>query len=142
MPQRHPLKTLHSNEGPALVLADVIDGADIGMIEGRGRLGFATKASQGKLVAQAFAGKELQGDRAMKANIFRLVHYAHSTTTQLLDNAVVRDGLADHGRDVTRRENSKSMNPSLLARFFRIGGSCSASGRGVGRGCHSAFRIE
>ena len=43
-----------------------------------------------------FVGKELQGDVATELQVFRLVHNTHPAPTQLLDNAVVRDGLADH----------------------------------------------
>src|ERR1700687_3878871 len=35
----------------------------------------------------------------MKTGILRLVHYTHAAATQLLDDAVVRNGLADHLRE-------------------------------------------
>jgi hypothetical protein len=43
--------------------------------------------------------QELQGDEATKLCILGLVHDTHPTTAQLLDDAVVRDGLADHSVD-------------------------------------------
>jgi hypothetical protein len=46
MPQRLPLQQLHSDQGAAFVLADVMNGADIGMIEGRGGAGLALEALQ------------------------------------------------------------------------------------------------
>jgi hypothetical protein len=33
----------------------------------------------------------------MQSRVFGLVDHAHAATTKLLDDAVVRDGLADHG---------------------------------------------
>ena len=44
MLQRHAVKKLHGNERPAVLLADFVDRADIGMIERRRGLGLALKA--------------------------------------------------------------------------------------------------
>jgi len=44
-----------------------------------------------------FVRQKLQGDKAVQGYIFSLVHHAHPAATQLVDDAVVRDGLADHG---------------------------------------------
>ena len=41
----------------------------------------------------------------MEPSIFRLIDHAHAATTQLLDNAVMRDGLADHWRRILRGWN-------------------------------------
>src|SRR5262245_35644545 len=43
-------------------------------------------------------GKEFERNGTLQARIFRLVHHAHPATTQLLQDAVVRDRLADHGK--------------------------------------------
>ena len=45
-----------------------------------------------------FVGQEFEGDKAMEPGVLGLVHHPHATTAQLLDDAIVRDGLADHGR--------------------------------------------
>jgi hypothetical protein len=42
-------------------------------------------------------GEKLQGDKAPKLGIRGLVDDAHAPATELLDDPVVRDGLADHG---------------------------------------------
>ena len=70
-----------------------------GMIEGRGGLRFTLEAAEGLRVAGDFVGQEFQGDKTMQAGVFGLVYHTHSATTELLDDAVMRDGLADHWRD-------------------------------------------
>jgi hypothetical protein len=41
-------------------------------------------------------GQELQGDETPELNILCFVNHTHPTTAELLNDAVVRDGLADH----------------------------------------------
>ena len=43
-----------------------------------------------------FVRQELQGDEAMEASVLGLVNHTHPAAAELLDDAVVRDGLADH----------------------------------------------
>jgi len=40
--------------------------------------------------------QELQGDKATQFDILGLVDDTHAATAELLDDAVVRDGLPDH----------------------------------------------
>ena len=43
-----------------------------------------------------FIGKEFEGDEAAQLGVFSFVNNTHAATTELLDDAVVRDGLVDH----------------------------------------------
>ena len=95
--QGPPLQTLHDDERPALVLADVVDGADVRMIQGRGRLRLTLEALAGCRVFEVGLGKELQGHMAVKACVLGLVDDAHAPAAQFLDDAVVGDDLPDHG---------------------------------------------
>ena len=45
--QAAPLDVGHHHMGHTVVLADIIDGADVGMADGRGRAGFAQEALLG-----------------------------------------------------------------------------------------------
>jgi len=38
----------------------------------------------------------------MQPGVFGLIGYAHAAATELLDDAVVRNGLADHWREILR----------------------------------------
>ena len=47
-------------------------------------------------IPSQFIGKEFQGDEAVQAGVFRLVHHTHPAAAEFLDDAVVLDCLADH----------------------------------------------
>ena len=96
MLQRHAIQKLHGDERLAVLLADFVNGADVGMVQGRGGLGFALKTGQSLRVSGDFLGQELQGHKAVQPGVLGLVDHTHPATAQLLDDAVVRDGLADH----------------------------------------------
>ncbi len=92
VPSRHSM-TMNSR---VLVFADVVDGADVGMIQRRRRARFPLKTlARLRILGQLF-GKELQGHAAAEALIFRLVNHAHSAAAQLSYNAVMGDCLVEH----------------------------------------------
>ena len=94
--QRQAIQILHRDETLALVFADFVDGADIGMVEGGGGAGFATEALQSLRVLRDIVRQELEGDKAAERGVFGLVDHAHAAATQLFNDAIVRDGLANH----------------------------------------------
>src|SRR5216683_5546772 len=64
MLQCHAIKKLHGDEGAAVLLADVVNGADVGMIQGRRGLRLTPEASQRLGVFGDIIRKKLQGDEA------------------------------------------------------------------------------
>ncbi len=66
MCQRHALQKLHGDEVRAILLANVVDRADVGMIQRRGRLRFALEAVQRLRVSGDVFGQELESDKAME----------------------------------------------------------------------------
>ena len=96
MLQRHAIQKLHSDERLSVLLANVVDRADIGVIQGGSSLRFALKAAERLWVSGNFIGKELESDEAMQSRVLSLVDHAHAAAAQLLDDPVMRDGLADH----------------------------------------------
>src|SRR5262245_3289136 len=95
--QRGALQILHGDEGAAVLLADVMDGTDAGMIQ-RGRSArFALKPAQRVTVTSEFTCQELQRHEAMEPCVLRFVDDAHAAAAKLLDNAVVGESLADQG---------------------------------------------
>ncbi len=94
-----PLENFHDDEVLAFVLVHVVDGADVRMVEGRGGAGFALEALGCQAILGKLFGEELEGDEAAKSNVFRFIHHSHAAATQLFDNAVMRDGSANHRKE-------------------------------------------
>ena len=94
--QRCPLQKLHGDEGLGTMLADLVNGADAGMIQGRSRPRLPAESLQGLHIPGHIVGEELQGDEATEFSVLGLVHDTHTPTAKLLDDAVVGDGLTNH----------------------------------------------
>src|SRR6059036_3061974 len=80
--------------------------ADVGMVEGGRGAGFTLEAFERLAIARKLLGQKLQGDAAAEARVFGLVHHAHAAAPELLEDAIVGDGLADHGGSPMRRRRS------------------------------------
>ncbi len=93
------IQKLHDDEPLPLMAGNLMDGADVGMVQGRSGPGFAAKALQRLGIVGHFVGQKLQSHEAAKHEVFGLVHHAHAPAAQLFQDAIVRDGLTDHRRD-------------------------------------------
>ncbi len=92
-----PFQVLHDEEGRAFPLADVMQGADVGMVQGGGGAGLALEALESLTVRRVPFGEELQGDGATEPSVLGLVDDAHAPAAKLLKNPVVGNRPADHG---------------------------------------------
>src|ERR1700730_18230136 len=72
------------------------------MIQGRGRFGFALKSAERQLVFGYIAGQKLQSHEATEFDIFSFIDHTHAAPAELLDDAVVRDGLSNHWSRILR----------------------------------------
>src|ERR1700693_3926947 len=90
------LQKLHGNEGQAIVLADFVDGANVGMIQRRGGARFARDSCERLPVFNQLFGKKLEREESAQRGVFSLVHHTHAPTTQLLKNPVAGNDLANH----------------------------------------------
>src|SRR6476620_587987 len=107
--QRHTIQKLHGDERLAVLVVDLGNRADVGMVESRCGLRFALKAGQSLGVFGYFVGQEFQGYEAVELYVLGLVDNTHPPTAQLLHNAVVRNGLTDHLRECYGVRSGKSM---------------------------------
>jgi len=94
--QGHAFQVLHGDEAPALMFSDFVDGADVGMVQGRCRPRLSPESLQDLRIARYQVWQKFQRDEAAKLCVLCFVHHAHSTAPQFLQDAVVRDGFADH----------------------------------------------
>src|SRR5215469_993370 len=99
MLQGQAIQKLHHDERLTILLSDFIDCADIRMIKSGSRLRFASKPSQRLGVFGNLVRQEFQGDKSVKSYVLSLVNHTHPPAAPLLDDAVVRDGLADHSAE-------------------------------------------
>jgi len=102
MLQRQPVKKLHGDERFAVLVVDFVDGADVGVIEGRRRLRLPLKAGQGLGVFCDVIGEKLQGDKAVEGHVLGLVDHAHAAAAKFFYDVVVRDGPPDHSGQILR----------------------------------------
>src|SRR5207237_6863259 len=70
--------------------------ADARVIQRRCGLGLTSKPLQGLAILGHAFRQELKGDKAVQPRVFGLVNNTHAAATELLDDAVVRDGPPDH----------------------------------------------
>jgi hypothetical protein len=59
---------LPGNEGAAILFANVVDGADAGMIEGRCGLGFTAKTGEGLGIVRDFFRKKFECHEAVESS--------------------------------------------------------------------------
>jgi hypothetical protein len=93
--QRLAFEQLHGDKALSILLSNVINGANVWMVQGGGSFSFALESSDGLGIAGKLIGQELQGNEAVKPRVLGFVDDTHTAAAQLLDDAVVRDGLTD-----------------------------------------------
>ena len=79
---------LHSEVKLALGLADLVDAADIGMVERRGRLGLAHEAGPHGRVTVGRFRQELEGDFAIETRVLGQIDFAHAALAELPEDGV------------------------------------------------------
>src|ERR1700674_255861 len=121
MLQRQPIQKLHDEERMAVLLSNFMDRANIRVIQCRRGLGFSLEPSQCLGVFGYFIGQELQGDKSVQGYVLGLIDHAHATASELLDDAVVRDGLADHSQECYGGWPGMSMSSEAATLASRTG---------------------
>ncbi len=100
------VEEFHGDEGAAFVFADVVDGADVWVVQSGGGLGFALEAGEGLRVGGDIFGEEFEGDETAEAGVFGFVDDAHAAAADFFGDGVVGEVLADQGW-VTPRANGR-----------------------------------
>jgi hypothetical protein len=95
--QRLPFQQLHHEKLPTFMLTNVVNRADVGMFQCQGGSGLTLEAFHCMAITGQLIGQEFQGDLTAEPSVLGLVDDAHTAATELLDDAVMRDSLANHG---------------------------------------------
>ena len=106
-PKRLALQQLHSKENSPLGLVDLVNGADVGMIQCRSSLGFTLKSADHKGALCDVIGQELESYKATELYILGFVYDTHRAGAEFFDDVIVRDGLSNHRRECYFRETGK-----------------------------------
>src|SRR5262249_54306833 len=108
--QRLAREALHHDEEVAIMLADLVDSADIGVIQSRCGAGLAAEALKSLGVVGRIVGKKFEGDEAAERGVLGLVDDTHPTAAEKLNDAVMGDSLADHERSGSAQLAAKGRN--------------------------------
>lgn len=95
----------HRDEGASVVLSNFVNRADVGVVQRGGCFGFAFETFSGFLVRDEMRGQELEGDGAVEGSVLCLVDKAHTALTELVGDAAVTDGGADHAGPILARKH-------------------------------------
>jgi hypothetical protein len=78
----------------AVVLADIVNSTDIGMIQSRSGFGFAAETLQDGGTLCGIRWEKFQSDATVQTGVLGLVNNAHPTSAKAGKDAVVGNGLS------------------------------------------------
>src|SRR3982074_940170 len=96
LPDVLALDILHRDEMYAFNFIEIENGADVGMVQKKGKPRFAFKAFKIGLPRSQLRRQNFDDDGAAKFRVGRFVDCALPAHTELFQNAIVMQGLADH----------------------------------------------
>src|SRR5439155_22961214 len=82
VPERLSLQQLHRNKGLAVMLVDVVDGADIGAIKSGSGFGFTPEAFECLVVLGERFRQEFGSHETVLLEVLCIVQYATSTSSE------------------------------------------------------------
>src|SRR5262249_29178984 len=79
------------DESTPLLFTDVMNCANVRVVQRRSRLSFALEPGKRSRVLRQFSWQKLQSDKAMQARVLGFVDHAHASAAEFLDDAVMRN---------------------------------------------------
>ena len=95
--QRAPFYVFHGNVVYVVLAAHVIDGDDVRMLQGGRRTRFTQKACHHVRIHCLLGGEDLDRHRVFQHRVIALVDGGHAAGTDLCDDVVLPQGLANQG---------------------------------------------
>src|ERR1700677_500445 len=93
--QRHAIQKLHGDEHIAVLVINLVNGANIQMIQSNTLLGFALETAESLRIFGYVVGQELQGYEPSEFDILGFVNHSHPAAAKFLHDAEMLDGLTD-----------------------------------------------
>jgi hypothetical protein len=112
------VETLHHDEGVAVGFVNLVNSADVGVVESGSGAGFSLESLEGLIVPHQVGWEKLDSNIPAQAEIHGAVDHSHATAAEMFLDAVVGDNFANHmtparevlaGCHVRPRGVSKSM---------------------------------
>ena len=82
------LDVLHHQEVRAVLVADIVQGADVRMVQTGNGLGFTTEAGQPLRITREMFRKDLDGDGPSETSVGSLVDFTHPAHTDEADDLI------------------------------------------------------
>ena len=80
---------LHRNVGEILLVAHVVDGDDVGMLQSTRRLRFPVESREQVGIVRETGGDSLQSDESINDRVTRAINYPHGAVAQLSKDFVL-----------------------------------------------------
>src|ERR1700722_19286301 len=95
MLERAAVEILHGNKGMAVLLRDLVNRADVGVIQRGGGSCLATESLERLRVAGDVLREKFQRNKAAELVVLGFVNDAHAATTEFLDHSIVGNDKSD-----------------------------------------------
>jgi hypothetical protein len=90
------LQQLHDDKRLAIVIPDIVKGANIGMVEDGYGPGLSSEARHRSAGCRQLHGQEFEDNVTTQADVFGPVHLSHATLANLLNDPVMGNRFANH----------------------------------------------
>src|SRR5581483_393884 len=88
---------LHHDKGMALIVINIVNDADIGVVQLRGSPRFALETLHRLAVVQKLLRNEFEGNVTAEAGVLGFIDNSHTAAAEFSDDSIVGNSLADHG---------------------------------------------
>ena len=94
--QRLPVEQLHDEERQIAMPPDVVERADVRVVQRRGRPGLTLEPFERRRIGRELRRQKFDRDLTAEPRVLGAINDTHPALPDLVEDAVVRDGLADH----------------------------------------------
>jgi hypothetical protein len=93
VPERLPLQQFHGDEGSPIGIVNLVDRADVRVVQGGRSLGLPLESAESLRVVGEFVRKELQGDVTTELEVFCFIYHTHAPAADFAEDAVMGNRL-------------------------------------------------